>query len=174
MTDASIDISFVVPAYNEARLIGDTLASLHEAGASVGGSYEIVVADDASEDATAAIARDQGARVVSVRHRQIAATRNAGARESRGALIIFVDADTRVPAPTVHATMGAVRHGVVAGGLPLRVRRADTRLGEARGARRDVAVAQGAPDAGCVPVLHPSRVRRGRRIRRVRASAARR
>ena len=43
------------------------------------------------------------ARVVSASHRQIAATRNAGAREAKGDLLIFVDADTRVNPEVVRA-----------------------------------------------------------------------
>src|SRR5258708_8702482 len=73
-------ISFVVPAYNEEKYLAATLAAIHEAARSAGEPYEVVVANDASTDATAAIAEAGGARVVSVEKRQIAATRNAGAR----------------------------------------------------------------------------------------------
>ena len=68
-------ISFVVPAYNEERYLGATLAAIHAAAREAGEPYEIVVANDASSDATAAIAEAGGARVVSVEKRQIAATR---------------------------------------------------------------------------------------------------
>ena len=47
-------ISFVVPAYNEERYLGATLASIHAAALAVAEPYEIVVADDASTDATVA------------------------------------------------------------------------------------------------------------------------
>ena len=77
-------ISFIVPAYNEERLLGATLDALHAAGQAVGESYELVVVDDASTDGTALVAQRRGARLVSVAHRQIAATRNSGAREANG------------------------------------------------------------------------------------------
>jgi len=109
-------ISFIVPAYNEALLIGATLDALHLAGQAVAGEYEIVVVDDASTDDTAQIAACHGARVVSVAHRQIAATRNSGARAAHGELLIFVDADTIVNEAVVCAALDALRGGAVGGG----------------------------------------------------------
>lgn len=91
-------ISFVIPAHNEAALIGRTISALHESARAMGEPYEVIVADDASTDRTGAIAREHGARVVAVSFRRIAATRNAGAREATGELLFFVDADTVVPA----------------------------------------------------------------------------
>src|SRR5262249_51904043 len=75
-------LSFIVPAYNEQLLIGRTLGALHAAAGALREPYEVIVADDASTDETAAIAHAHGAQVVSVNHRQIAATRNAGARRA--------------------------------------------------------------------------------------------
>ena len=109
-------LSFVVPAYNEERCLAATLASIHAAAKALGIDYEIVVADDASTDATAAIAQDHGARVVGVQHRQIAKTRNSGAREACGDRLVFVDADTRVSAPLVAAAIAALDQGAVGGG----------------------------------------------------------
>ena len=71
-------ISFVVPAHNEQACLPATLTAIHSSARTLGLKYEIIVVDDASTDRTAAIARDHQARVVSVNHRQIAATRNAG------------------------------------------------------------------------------------------------
>ena len=106
----------MVPAYNEARLLGRTLSSIHEAARTVGRPYEIVVVDDASTDATADVARANGARVIAVDFRQIARTRNAGARAASGAALVFVDADTVVSASVVGAAMEALRTGVAGGG----------------------------------------------------------
>jgi cellulose synthase/poly-beta-1,6-N-acetylglucosamine synthase-like glycosyltransferase len=109
-------ISFIVPAYNEERLIGRTLDSLRAAGGALEEPFEIIVADDASTDGTARLALARGARVVSVKRRQIAATRNAGARKARGDLLLFVDADTVAPVDTVLAAVAALRAGAVGGG----------------------------------------------------------
>lgn len=109
-------ISFIVPAYNEEGLIGRTLEALNRAGLSVGESFEIVVADDASSDRTAEIAETHGARVVRVNLRQIAATRNAGARQAKGDKLIFVDADTVVNNEVVRAAVEAMDRGAAGGG----------------------------------------------------------
>jgi glycosyltransferase involved in cell wall biosynthesis len=113
-------VSFIVPAHNEEQLLGRTLVAIHAAARASGEPYEIIVADDASTDATAAIALAHGATVVSVSHRQIAATRNAGAREARGELFFFVDADTVVTPAAVRAAVKAVRGGAVGGGCVFR------------------------------------------------------
>jgi glycosyltransferase involved in cell wall biosynthesis len=109
-------ISFIVPAYNEERLLGATLDALHAAGRAVDERYELVVVDDGSTDGTALVAERHGARVVGVTHRQIAATRNSGARAAAGALFIFVDADTLVNEALVRAAVAALRDGAVGGG----------------------------------------------------------
>jgi glycosyltransferase involved in cell wall biosynthesis len=109
-------ISFIVPAYNEERLLGATLDALHAAARAVGEPYELIVADDASADQTALVARRHGARLVHVAHRQIAATRNSGAREAKGELLVFVDADTIVNEAVARAAVHALRGGAVGGG----------------------------------------------------------
>jgi glycosyltransferase involved in cell wall biosynthesis len=113
-------ISFIIPAYNEQALLGGTLSALHESMLALGEPYEVIVVDDASTDGTAEIGREHAARVISVNHRQIAATRNAGAAAAAGEILIFVDADTMVRAPAVRTAIDAVRGGAVGGGASVR------------------------------------------------------
>ncbi len=113
-------ISFIIPAYNEERLLGRTLSAIDQAAQALGEPSEVIVVDDASTDRTAAIAREHRARVVSVRCRQIAATRNAGAREAAGGMFVFVDADTMVTEAAVRAAIAAMREGAVGGGCVFR------------------------------------------------------
>jgi glycosyltransferase involved in cell wall biosynthesis len=112
-------ISFIVPAHNEQAYLPKTLQAIHEAARSVGAPYEIVVADDASTDRTAEVARENGACVVSVNHRQIAATRNSGARAALGERLFFVDADTTINARAVAEALRAMDQGAVGGGGPV-------------------------------------------------------
>jgi glycosyltransferase involved in cell wall biosynthesis len=113
-------LSFIIPAYNEEAVIARTVQAVHEAARAAGGDYEIIVVDDASTDRTAELAAQHGARVVSVNKRQIAATRNAGARAAKGDVFFFIDADTLVPGATITAALDALKNGAVAGGAQVR------------------------------------------------------
>jgi len=109
-------ISFVIPAYNEEALIGQTLDAVNRACHDLDEPCEVVVSDDASSDHTAEIAEAHGARVIRVNLRQIAAARNAGARHALGDRLIFVDADTTVNEAVVRAAVEAMNRGAAGGG----------------------------------------------------------
>ena len=113
-------ISFIVPAYNEALLIGRTLKAIQESGRQVAEPFEVIVVDDASTDETREIALHNGVQVMPVHFRRIAATRNAGARAAVGERLFFVDADTVVTVAAVQAAIRALRGGAVGGGARVR------------------------------------------------------
>ena len=109
-------LSFVIPARNEEALIGEAVEAILASVAQASGvsrndlwlpdtSFEVVVADDGSEDATAAIvgifADDVGVRLVPCVGRTCAAARNVGTAASSGRVLCFVDADTIVPETAV-------------------------------------------------------------------------
>lgn len=107
-----IRYSLVVPAYNEARYLPRLLDTVPADPA-----IEVVVADNASTDATAAVAVARGCRVVRVERRMISAARNGGAAAARGEVLCFVDADSRLHPDTftvIERTMADPR--VVGGG----------------------------------------------------------
>jgi len=114
-------ISFIVPAHNEQACLGGTLRAIHESARAVGQPYEIIVVDDASTDATAKVARQHNATVLPVQHRQIAATRNSGARAARGARLFFVDADTTINPRAVASALGFLDKGAAGGGAVVAV-----------------------------------------------------
>lgn len=113
-------ITFIIPAHNEELLLDRTISALHSAAGAANEPYEIIVVDDASTDATTTVAARCGARVLSVYYRQIAASRNAGAAQAHGDLLLFVDADTHVSGTVVAAAVHAMRGGVVGGGARAR------------------------------------------------------
>ena len=113
-------LSFVIPAYNEEAVLAETLAALNRAARVVGKAFEVVVVADSCTDRTAEIAREHGARVVEVSHRQISKTRNAGAAAARGDRLIFVDADTHVTAEPIAAAISALAAGALGGGVRVR------------------------------------------------------
>jgi glycosyltransferase involved in cell wall biosynthesis len=111
------DYSVVVPAYNEADCLAATLTQLHQAmDACPDYEGEIVVVDNASTDTTADVARRHGVRVVHDAHRQIARARNAGGHAAHGRWLVFVDADTRVPATLLRRSLDCLAAGHCGGG----------------------------------------------------------
>ena len=107
-------LSFVIPAWNEELLIGKTINAIRRSAKSH--EFEIIVADDASDDRTAELAVSLGATLVRCNNRQIGPTRNAGAAVATGDLLIFVDADTIISEAVVRETVEAIENGAVAGG----------------------------------------------------------
>ncbi len=84
-------IAVVVAAFDAARTIGPTVAACRAQDSAE--PLEIVVVDDGSTDATAAIAEREGARVVRQENAGPASARNRGWREARAPVILFTDSD---------------------------------------------------------------------------------
>jgi glycosyltransferase involved in cell wall biosynthesis len=89
-----IDYSLIIPAYNEEAFLPDTLEGLKRALETAELNGEIIVVDNNSTDKTADVARQHGAAVIFEKVNQISRARNAGARNSRGRYLVFLDADT--------------------------------------------------------------------------------
>ena len=90
-------ISIIIPAFNEERLIGETLRQVQAAMAVFpqrGWEAELIVCDNNSTDRTGEVARAAGATVVFEPVNQIARARNSGAAAATGDWLIFVDADS--------------------------------------------------------------------------------
>jgi dolichyl-phosphate beta-glucosyltransferase len=102
-TPASIDLSVVIPAYNEERRIAPTLARVDAFLAAAGLRYEIVVVDDGSTDGTVALV-DRIARTMPTL-RCIAAKPNRGKGSAvrigmlaaTGKIRLMCDADCSMP-----------------------------------------------------------------------------
>lgn len=92
-----MQLSIVIPAFNEARLIQQTLRSVATSVAAhtkPGFTSEVIVVDNNSSDNTADLARAAGARVVFEPINQIGRARNAGATQATGDWLLFLDADS--------------------------------------------------------------------------------
>jgi glycosyltransferase involved in cell wall biosynthesis len=120
-------ISFLVPAYNEENYLLRLIDSVDVARARyLGGkdSIEVIVADNASTDRTAQIARERGCRVQPVAKRVIAAARNGAASAARGEILCFCDADMRIHPETFNAIDACMAAGkTVAGATGVRLER---------------------------------------------------
>ncbi|NOT55538.1 MAG: glycosyltransferase [Deltaproteobacteria bacterium] len=88
-------VSVIIPAHNEEKMLGALLASLavlqfpRE-------RLQIIVVDHESSDATADVARQGGAQVVTKKGGTISSVRNCGAAVASGQVLAFVDADCTV------------------------------------------------------------------------------
>ena len=94
-------VSIIIPAKNEASVLGETIMNLRTAAVEV--PLEIIVSDDGSTDGTSRIAGNLADRVVTKQAddsgHTIAAARNRGAAAAWGDLLLFIDADVTVPEP---------------------------------------------------------------------------
>ncbi|HEX5758206.1 MAG TPA: dolichyl-phosphate beta-glucosyltransferase [Thermoanaerobaculia bacterium] len=95
------ELSVVIPAYNEARRLGDTLRRTVEHLTRRGLAYEVLVVDDGSGDGTAAVAETfatAGVRVVRhERNRGKGAAVRTGVLATGGARVLLTDADLSTP-----------------------------------------------------------------------------
>jgi rSAM/selenodomain-associated transferase 2 len=105
-----VDISVVVPALNEASQIEAALASARGPGV-----REIIVVDGGSSDDTARLARPY-ADLVLCASRGRALQMNAGAAAARGAVLLFLHADTRLPPGFDAVVLSALADAETVGG----------------------------------------------------------
>lgn len=93
-----LKVSIVIPAFNEEKLLGETLAHIRAAATAFearGWEVENVVCNNNSTDRTPEIATAGGARVVFEPVNQIGRARNTGAQAASGDWLVFIDADSR-------------------------------------------------------------------------------
>src|SRR3974390_1600613 len=112
-------ISVIVPAFNEERLIGESLRQINAALSAFtrrNWGTEFIVCDTNSTDRTAELARAAGAKVVFEPVNQIARARNRGAEAASGDWLIFVDADSPPSAELFDDVAAQVESGRCLGG----------------------------------------------------------
>lgn len=93
---ASVDVSVVIPAYNEEAAIGRTLDEVRVVLDGHSHHHEIIVVDDGSSDSTGAEAAARGVRVVTHRrNRGYGAALKSGVLAATGKIVVFYDADNQ-------------------------------------------------------------------------------
>ncbi len=127
-------ISVVIPVYNEARALPVTLPRLFEQG----GDYEVIIVDGGSNDRTCEIVRSllvdslhaaHGKALLMSARKGRASQMNAGATVARGEWLLFLHADTVLPAHALTRLNTLESNiGVQAGGFHHQFGGADWRL----------------------------------------------
>lgn len=117
---ASASIGVVVPAHNEEAFLPACLDAIEAARERYRGDVETVVVCNRCTDATEAIARERGARVVPDESRNIAKIRNRGAAATEAEVLITCDADSRVHPEMFGLVDAALDEGAVGGGADVR------------------------------------------------------
>jgi dolichyl-phosphate beta-glucosyltransferase len=118
-----VEVTFLIPAYNEQRRIARAVRESLAAVESEGASGEVLVVDDGSDDATAAIVAELAAEDPRVRLHRLPENRGKGAAvragvfEARGRIVFVIDADLSTPLAAVGDALPHLRDGadVVAG-----------------------------------------------------------
>ena len=119
----AVDLSMVIPAYNEARRLPPTLTRLRDYLDAGADSYEVLVVDDGSDDDTVAVAQAVAREwpqleVLTLPHTQgKGAAVREGMLHARGALRAFSDADLSTPIeelPRLRSHLGGACHVAIA------------------------------------------------------------
>jgi dolichyl-phosphate beta-glucosyltransferase len=96
-----MDLSIVIPAFNEAQRLGPTLRRVVDYLRQNGADYEVLVVDDGSTDATAEVAEGFAGEGVRVLRQEVnrgkGAVLKAGVLASQGREVLLTDADLSTP-----------------------------------------------------------------------------
>jgi glycosyltransferase involved in cell wall biosynthesis len=112
-----VDVSVVIPAYNEAESVGSLAEEIDTVLASLGKRYEIIFVDDGSTDNTFAELNRVVETIPSVRVIQFrrnfgkAASLTAGFRESQGEIVLTMDADLQDDPKEIPHFLAALEDG---------------------------------------------------------------
>jgi glycosyltransferase involved in cell wall biosynthesis len=114
---SKLDLSFVIPAYNEEGSIEDALGTLDKAVKSKKLQYEIIVVDDGSKDKTLSKAMTYASKNGHVK--VISYTKNvgkgyavkAGFMQTNGDMVVFADSDMEIDLRTISSYIDALKHG---------------------------------------------------------------
>lgn len=121
--NGTLDVTIVMPAFNVAGRVGPHLLSVERELAATGRSFEVLVVDDGSTDATAAEAESvigPSGRVLRTSHRGKGGALLAGMAEARGWLVGFIDADGDIAAAALPQLINAAMVDGVDGAIAVK------------------------------------------------------
>jgi len=104
-------ISVVIPTFQEGRYLANVLSRVAE----VKPFIEIIVVDSGSQDNTVETARQFTDKVCLIRERGISKAKNHGAQRASGGILVFLDADVKLPADFAEKVLKAFNDAAVVG-----------------------------------------------------------
>ncbi len=107
-------ISVIIPAYNEEKVIANTICKIRQAmdeNMVPDISYEIIVCNNNSSDATEAVCKNLQVKTVFEKENVIAKARNTGAGVAEGDWLIFIDADSYPKPKLIKECINAIKSG---------------------------------------------------------------
>ena len=142
-------VSVIIPAFNEEKHIGRCLDSLKQQDYP-SPCFEIIVVDNGSSDNTVGIAKEKGVEVLILPLGKVGAVRNLGAKNAKGSVLAFIDADCLAGREWIASAVSSLNNpkvGAVGGfcklpSQPVWVERAWV-LGERKGDSKTKALAGG-------------------------------
>ncbi len=105
-------VSVVICSFNGARTIRQSLEALRKAAYP---KFEVIVVDDGSKDATAAIAAEYEVRLIRQANAGLSNARNAGWQNARGEIVAYLDDDAAPDPHWLHYLAGSFRSSDYAG-----------------------------------------------------------
>ncbi|WP_257667670.1 TIGR04283 family arsenosugar biosynthesis glycosyltransferase [Parapedobacter tibetensis] len=105
--------SIIIPTYNEADQIVQTISKTHAANRT--NEAEIIVVDGGSSDNTKALAKESGAIVIASEQQGRAAQMNKGAAIAKGEILYFLHADSIPPDNFTTQILDAYHRGAKSG-----------------------------------------------------------
>ena len=95
--EAMVEISFIIPAYNSEHVIRRCIESVVSDAEQTAANYEVIIVENGSTDSTFLLANDLSKKHKSVKvlrsKKGVSKARNRGILESKGRIIVFLDAD---------------------------------------------------------------------------------
>lgn len=125
MRNSSLNVSVVIPAYNEEKYIENSLRSLQRAEQKTKKNYEVILVDNNSSDRTVKIAQKyvtgMNLRIVKEARQGRGIARARGFKEAKGDIILSADADTIFFPGWIDTLTSVLKDGIAASTTSCRI-----------------------------------------------------